>query len=164
MKKLILIAFAGVIVLTFLALHYFRKGTTVKFVISQGETAVQIAQNLKKQKIISNPFWFKILTKITFTDNKLKKGRYLLRTNMSSEEALYRLLTLSGNIYIRITVLEGWRTEEIAEKLEENNITSAKDFITLAQKRNLEGYLFPSTYLFEENTPTEIVIDTMIKE
>jgi UPF0755 protein len=164
MKKLILISAISVSFLTFLALHYFHTGNVIKFTVGEGETASQIAKNLKKRNIISNPLWFRLLTKITFTEKKLKKGRYILRTHMSAEEALHKLLTLDGNIYVRITFLEGWRMEQIAQRLQENNITSAKEFLKIARSKNLEGYLFPSTYMLEEKTPAATVISIMTEE
>jgi UPF0755 protein len=150
--------------LTFIALHYFRTGKTVKFTVEEGQSASQIAKNLKTQKIIANSLWFRLLTKITFTEKKLKKGRYLFRTHMSAEKVLYKLLTLDGNIYVRVTIPEGWRLEQVAERLEENNIVSSGNFLEIARSKKLEGYIFPSTYLFEENTPAEVVIEKMSNE
>ena len=48
----------------------------------------------------------------------------------------------------KITTLEGWRSEEIAEVLAANDITDPQAFLDIVRKRDLEGYLFPSTYQF----------------
>ena len=55
--------------------------------------------------------------------------------------------TLSkGSVDKWVTLLEGWRVEQIAEVVEEELGLPQQEFISVAQKD--EGYLFPDTYLF----------------
>jgi cell division protein YceG involved in septum cleavage len=52
----------------------------------------------------------------------------------------------SGKIkLVKITIPEGWRTEQIAARLSANNILDYKDFLEAAKP--YEGKLFPDTYL-----------------
>jgi UPF0755 protein len=73
----------------------------------------------------------------------------------------------------KITVVEGWRTEQIADELDnlkyppggkaflravEDYPHNSYDFLDDARKGSLEGFLFPATYEFtNETTPEELV-------
>lgn len=53
----------------------------------------------------------------------------------------------------KITLLEGWRVEEMAEKLNTELGIPKKDFLAVAK----EGYMFPDTYFFEEDSSASAV-------
>lgn len=54
----------------------------------------------------------------------------------------------------RVTLIEGWRAEEMAVKLNQELGIKNTEFIKLAK----EGYMFPDTYMFDPNaTPLDIV-------
>ncbi len=148
----------------FVKLHYFHQGEPVVFEIAPGQTVSQIAQNLKEKGIIQSPIWFKIVTRLSATAKDLKAGRYDLHTNMSSETVLNCIKSGSCQHLTKLTTLEGWRSEEIAEMLAENNITNANGFLEIVRKQDLEGRLFPSTYYFAENSSPSKVVETMINQ
>jgi UPF0755 protein len=73
----------------------------------------------------------------------------------------------------QVTIPEGKNLYEIAKILEENKITNANDFIAAAKNPNLaaklaikadtlEGYLYPDSYRFSQNTPATIIVETMV--
>lgn len=142
-------------------LHYFRDGTPLVFEIKPGQSASQVARNLKERGVIKNPLWFKLVFKLSSSAKDLKAGKYDLRTNMPSESVLNCIKSGQCLHLTKLTTLEGWRSEEIAEVLSEKNITDPRAFLEIVRKRNLEGKLFPSTYHFAENTPAWAVIDAM---
>ncbi len=145
--------------------HYFVKGDFVRIEIPQGATAGQIASILKENEVITNPLWFKICTKISGAGKLLRSGSFLLNKNMASEEAIWRLTNDPGVELVKVVIPEGWRTEEIARELKKREIIEdEKLFIQAAKEKNLEGKLFPSTYLFGKNTPVSLVIRTMQEE
>ena len=145
--------------------HYYSKGDFVRVEIPQGATAGQIADILKENKIIKSPFWFKVCTKISGAAKLLRSGTFLLHKNMSSEEAIWRLTSDSGVELLKIVIPEGWRTEEIARELAKPEIIKDENlFIRLAKAQNLEGKLFPSTYLLAKNMPIEAVLKMMQEE
>ena len=84
-----------------------------------------------------------------------------MRKNTPSFEVINCIKSGRCTHYERLTVLEGWRSEEIAEALAEKNITDAKEFLSIVRERGLEGKLYPSTYLFSENTPAQKVVAEM---
>ncbi|MBQ4494044.1 MAG: endolytic transglycosylase MltG [Elusimicrobiaceae bacterium] len=145
--------------------HYFAKGDFVRIEIPQGANAKQIALILKENQIITSPLWFKICTKISGASKFLRSGTFLLNKNMSSEEVIWRLTNDPGVELVKIVIPEGWRIEEIARELKKRGIINKEQlFIDLAKNQELEGKLFPSTYLFGKNTPVELVIRTMQEE
>lgn len=144
--------------------HYFSEGTPVVFEITPGQTVSQIALHLQEKGIIKSHAWFKLLVRLSSTDKDLKAGKYDLRTNMPAESVLNCIKSNQCLHLTKLTTLEGWRSEEIAEMLAENNITNAQAFLDIVRKRGLEGQLFPSTYYFAENTPAWAVVDTMLNQ
>lgn len=148
----------------FIKFHYFQKGTPVVFEIVPGQTAGQVAYQLKKKGVIKSTTWFKIILKLSSSASDLKAGKYDLRTNMPAESVLNCIKSGQCLHLTKLTTLEGWRSEEIAEMLAEKNITDPRAFLDIVRKRQLEGYLFPSTYHFSENTPAWAVIDAMVNQ
>lgn len=148
----------------FIKLHFFSKGTPLVFEITPGQTVSQVAQHLKDKKVIKSRTWFKIMARLSSSERDLKAGKYDLRTNMPSESVLNCIKSSSCLHLTKLTTLEGWRSEEIAEMLAANNITNPQAFLDIVRKRELEGKLFPSTYYFAENTPAWAVVDAMINQ
>ncbi len=159
-KKLIFAAAAA----GFLCLHYFFPGQPVKISIPEGAGAGQAASVLKRDGVILSASWFKLLVKATGTGKRIMRGEYALRLHMSGEEALWRL---THGVYVssvRVVIPEGWRMEQIAERLGANGVTDAARFLQLAREQKMEGYLFPSTYHLKENMPPQEVINLLKSE
>ena len=153
---------AGTVVL--LALYFFWPGKPAPVAIPEGATARQAAAILKERGIILSGTWFKLLVKVTGTGKRIMPGEYSLREYMSAEEALWRL---THNVYItsvKVLLPEGWRMEQVAEKLEDGGITPAAGFLKLARAQKLEGYLFPSTYHLAKNMAPQEVINLLKSE
>ncbi|WP_424244274.1 UPF0755 protein [Elusimicrobium posterum] len=166
-KKLILLVLS-IIVFALLCCavksYYFSKGEQVVFEIKEGQSGSLVAKNLKQQGIIKSEFMFKLVLKLFANPKSLKAGRFDLRLNTSAEEVINCIASGKCQHLERITIIEGWRTEEIAELLEQKGICSAQAFTALAKEKDLEGYLYPSTYVFSQNTPPQKVIDKMTEE
>ncbi|MBT3393342.1 MAG: endolytic transglycosylase MltG [Elusimicrobiaceae bacterium] len=153
--------------LVFLLIIYFYfidSGSKAVFQVEPNQTGTQIAKNLKEKGIIDSELWFRAILKATGNAKNLKAGKYTLNKNISSEEALWVLLNQNGDEVFKITLLEGYRAEEIAEQLSKYNITDPHEFLRLVKQQNLEGKLFPSTYNFLEQMQPQKVIDMMMTE
>ena len=137
------------------------KGELITFTIRPGQSGASVAQELKEAGVIKNPLAVKILLRLTSSAKDLKAGKFDLRKNTPSFEVINCIKSGRCTHYERLTVLEGWRSEEIAEALAEKNITDAKEFLSIVRERGLEGKLYPSTYLFSENTPAQKVVAEM---
>jgi len=143
------------------SIYFLWPGEKVTVVIPEGAAAGQVASILKNNGVIMSATWFKTLVKISGAGKKIMPGEYTFHTYMSAEESLWRLM---HNTYInnaKVVIPEGWRLEQIAERLAANGVTDKKQFEALAGKDRLEGYLFPSTYYFKKNTPAQEVINLL---
>lgn len=128
------------------------KNTSEKiFVVRKGESVSQIADHLKKEGLIKSPLAFNYLAKNSALSSQIQAGDFKLSPSMSSEEILKELTV--GAVDKWVTLLEGWRVEEMAEEISSKLKIENSKFIKVAK----EGYMFPDTYLFRvDSTPEEI--------
>src|SRR3989338_4301436 len=131
--------------------------TTKVFVIAKGAKVTEIAGNLKKENIIRSELVFKIYVKQNNLTNKLQAGSYKLSPSMSTPEILTALQTGSEDIWI--TLIEGWRVEGMAQKLNGELRIDNGEFL----KASKEGYMFPDTYLFPKEATVEYIAGTLRK-
>ena len=92
-------------------------------------------------------FAFRVFLKVTHFDRHLKPGTYTLRVH-EWPTVVVRKLTLGLNDDLKLTIPEGFRASQIAERLAADGIADANDFEAYVKLRKLEGRLFPSTYHF----------------
>ncbi len=144
--------------------YFFSKGALVTVQIHPGQTGSEVARTLKQKGVIRSELLFKLLMRITSSAADLKAGRFDLRKNTSDLEVINCIKTGQCTHYEKITFLEGWRAEEMAEALAASGITDGHAFLNIVRAQNLEGKLFPSTYLFADNTPAQKVINEMLNQ
>jgi UPF0755 protein len=146
------------------ALYFFWPGRPVRITIPEGAGAGQAAAVLKREGVIISSGWFKLLVKATGSGRRIMPGEYPLREYMPAEEVLWRLTHSTYISSVRVVIPEGWRMEQIADRLEANGIVPAAQFLKPAREQKLEGYLFPSTYHLKKNTPPQEVINLLKSE
>lgn len=144
-----------------ISLYLMWPGDPVTVSVPEGATARQAAAILKERGVILSANWFKLIVKVTGTGKRIMPGEYALRRNMSAEEALWRMTHSVYITSVKVVIPEGWRHEQIAERMEANGITKAAEFSRLAVAQNLEGYLFPSTYHLKKNMMPQDVINLL---
>lgn len=128
-----------------------RAGGWQEFEVTKGQTAGQIAIDLKEAKLIRSPQMFRLVVKIEGLAGKLQAGMYQLSPSLSTREVV-RALTRRTDKQQKLTIPEGYRSEQIAEVAG----LPSKEFLTAAS--GLEGQLFPDTYFVAEgSTPGELV-------
>lgn len=129
--------------------------TIHSFIISKGESFSLVSKRLSDEKLIKSSFFFTILAKQKNLSDKIQSGTFKLSSSMTSEEILE---TITGNPSDNwVTLLEGWRVEEMADKLSEEGLGNKEEFIKLAQ----EGYMFPDTYLIPKDYSTEQIVKVL---
>lgn len=125
---------------------------SVDFVVAQGLSTVQVAEQLKEKGLIKNAFVFASYIKLT--NKKIMPGTYELPKD-SSATKIAEQLSVGKFKTARITLIEGWRATDIERYLVEEK--KLIQFTGFAEKATMhEGYLFPDTY--------EIRVDTTIEE
>ena len=148
---------------------FFVPGTPVEVTLPAGVTASRAGKLLAAQRVVFSGRLFRVAAKWSGTDRKLKPGTYSLRTHMPLPELLAELGSGAASLGIRVPIPEGFASWQIAERLQASGVCPAEDFIRYVrggnpEKRTLEGYLFPTTYFFEPNTPADKVAAKMIAE
>ncbi len=130
---------------------------TKVFVINKGDSLDSIATRLQQNELVKNSLVFKLNTYFLGLHDKLRAGSFNLDTSMDNQQ-IARSLATGGSHDMWIQIIEGWRNEEIASYLEENNFFDAKSFLYMA--KNSQGYIFPDTY----SIPQTKDIDFFIKQ
>lgn len=149
------------------------KGEETTFKVSRGEGFSSINYRLAKNSLISSPRLFHYLVRYKGSLGKFKAGTFTLNPGDNMFQVFETLVNGKGN-QIVVTVPEGKNLYQIAEILEAAKICSKDKFIALALNQDFlnsighnyfsaEGYLYPDTYHFEEETPEEDVLARMIK-
>ncbi len=126
--------------------------TEKKVTITKGDSFNQIVDKLKEENLIRSTWAFKLKAKQSGLSNQIKPGTFKISPSQSMDQIL-KTITSSDSEDAWITLIEGWRIEEIAGKLNEVLKVDKKEFLNASK----EGYMFPDTYLFpKEFTATQI--------
>ena len=140
--------------------------------VEDGDNFYSIINKLEEDKKLKSVSMIKLYVKVLDKSVDVKPGEYLLSKDSSVKDIINALNTDSSLNKVKFTVPEGYSIEDIAIKLEDEGICSKSDFILAVkeyplpsyvkpneEKRyNLEGYLFPDTYIIEiGETPKEII-------
>lgn len=145
--------------------------------IEEGSGASLIAEQFKAQGVIKYPLTFKLQAKLGNYTDKIRPGSITIENGMSYNEIL-ELLCSDMRGAKTVVIPEGFEQKQIAQRLEEEGICSAADFMAAAfdeydysftkilpdRESKLEGYLYPDTYMLLPNTPAHEVIETMLSE
>lgn len=130
-------------------------GAPKEIVIAQGSGFSDVARELHEKGVISSPTFFSAYLLLTGQYRSLQSGVYQFSSSQSPRE-IARDIVSGRTSASRVTMIEGWSTQDIAEALEENEIVTKGDFVAAAKGK--EGYLFPDTYHFAHDvTATEVV-------
>lgn len=147
-------------------------------VIPKGTSPNEIVEKLSNEGIISNPSVMKNYIRFFYDSSKLKAGEYQFDSPISAMEVL-KELEKGEERTIKLTIPEGWTRYEIskriAEKFPTNPPMDDKAVLTLMEDvsqikdidpnaKNLEGYLYPTTYSFPKDTKPQEVIKRMVDQ
>jgi len=150
--------------------------TLVPFSIEQGETAVTISGRLAEEGFINDSDLFRLYIRYHNVDAHLEAGDFDLRRNMTMKE-IAEALQHARMEEVTVTIVPGWRIEQIAEMLEGEGIMEGDAFLALARQgtfayavladrpagSSLEGYLFPETYRLPAQATALDLIERMLK-
>ena len=142
--------------------------------ISKGSTLIEVSVELYDKKVINNKSSFILAVKMLGYEKDIPAGKFNI-VNASTNYSLINNLINSVNVSKKVTILEGWSINEIAEKLHTSIKIDKKSFIKASQNENLlkkwdvnsnsfEGYLFPNTYQFTEDETAIEIINKMVSE
>lgn len=128
------------------------------FIVRKGESVISIAENLKRDRLIKSAVAFRILVISQNLSGKIQAGSFKLKPTLTPAQ-IGEIFT-HGTNDIWIIFPEGWRKEEYGRRLAAN-LTNFDYKIFLDLTENLEGKLFPDTYLFPKEATPALVVTTL---
>ena len=193
-KRKLLIIISSIIVLLAITLFAFvvpfvlditntpvsDKSEDVLIVIPENTSTYQIGNILQENSLIRSSVAFLVKSKSS-DFGTISNGTYTLNKNMSLDEML-RILTEPKAVIKTITVTfpEGYSVEQMAALLEEKKLTTAEAFLSALNDEyefefidkipqgnynyKLQGFLFPSTYEFFENSSAHDIVHKMLSQ
>ncbi len=143
--------------------------------VRKGGSAKEIGQTLAQAKVVRSRRLFEVLVGITGVQNSLEAGDYEFDPGLPAIEVVRRIA--EGKTASReVTIPEGLRVEEIGDILEKQGVVSKQGFLSALVKsrydspflqqvtsNDLEGFLFPASYLFFRSTSADQVVAAMLR-
>lgn len=144
--------------------------------IKKGDSFYSVINSLSENKKIKGLPFIKLFVRFSGRDIEVKEGEYVLESNLTLNELIDKLTNGISLNTVKFTVPEGYTVEEIGKKLEDEGICSKEDFlismkeyevpsfvkVNNEKRYNLEGYLFPDTYLIKIGESPEDIIRKMV--
>ena len=146
----------------------------VEINIPKGVTLSEISDILKEKRIISNKRTFTMAVKSLGHEKNIPAGSYILHNALNNRVIINQLVYGVPSLK-KITILEGWTINDIANELDKKLKINKKKFLRLChdikrvklfnlQGNSFEGYLFPDTYTFAEGIDPNLVLNRMVNE
>jgi peptidoglycan lytic transglycosylase G len=144
--------------------------------IPRGSTPDGIANKLLSEGVLRRKWPLLLYLKLTGKAKLIKAGQYRFPSPISALGVLKKLEEGEQRLS-RFTVVEGWTRWDIADSLAhvtELHLSDSGEALRLMDDtsgirdldpaaENLEGYLFPATYSFPDDTKASVVVATMVK-
>ncbi len=141
--------------------------TSQQIVVVRGSTFHDIAAQLAGAGIIGNPTAFRIYAKLTHADTTAHAGEFRFAAHQTPSQVLQQLQSGGAQIARWVTIPEGFTAKQIAQRLQDEGFGDARTFaaaflrdsivVGAARTKNLEGFLFPSTYLIPNGASPKTV-------
>jgi UPF0755 protein len=139
-----------------------RDSTRVVVTVPPGATASDIAADLQRRGLIRSSLFFRWEADQAGVGSNLAAGDYELSKSMSTDEIIQVLARGEVKRGLVATIPEGWRAEQVADRLESAGLAPREEFLAAVAAPasvpgfdvlgisppppRLEGYLFPDTY------------------
>jgi len=141
--------------------------------VQEGDTAGDIGRVLRDKDVVASVEAFTEAALDNPDSTGIQVGFYELRRQMPAADALEVLVDPSNLIQSAITIPEGWRVEQIVERLAAETDFSKAQYNRLLRQPgkiglpdyangNPEGYLFPATYAVPPNATPRSILTQMV--
>ncbi len=146
--------------------------------IPKGSTPNEIIEKLTAEGILQSALPVQVYIRSFGDAGKFRAGEYQFNSPITPLQVL-KELEKGEQRTTKLTVPEGYTRFDIAKRISENftfnpplddkDILKLMDDVSLIkdfdpQAKNLEGYMFPSTYSFPKNTTAPQIIKTMVEQ
>jgi len=147
---------------------------SVKVTIPKGASLKEVSTTLQDYNIIRNERSFLLAVKTLGYEKDMPAGRFKLVKASTNFDIIDQLVN-GIQVNKRVTILEGWTIDVIAEELNDKIGIDRDEFKSACtnelllwkwgiSEKTVEGYLFPNTYLFSEEEDVQDIIGRMINE
>jgi UPF0755 protein len=134
--------------------------TEVPFVVELGESSISVINRLSELDLIQNSAAFRNYLVYKGFDTKIQAGKYNLNGTLTPIE-IANILQDSTPLFTDISILAGWRAEEIADSLQYVGVAiTPDDFLLEVAQNNAEGFLYPGIYSLARDTNVEVLVQT----
>lgn len=145
--------------------------------VKQGEGFYDVLNELDKENELTSKFLIRLNLSINKVNVNIKEGIYEINTDTTLGDLIKSLQNKDGDKdLVKFTIPEGYSIDDIAKTVEEKGICSKEDFLNAvknyelpdyvkadsSKRYNLEGYLYPDTYLIEKGVSAKDVIKLML--
>ncbi len=141
--------------------------------IPSGQTTSQIAHNLEAEGVIQSSSLFQWYVCLGYTSSSLKAGEYRFHNSANLPGVVNKIQQGLVHHY-KVTIREGMTVREIAEQLEQEGFGTAELYEKAIQQtasiadldsvaEDLEGYLFPETYLVTRSMTESEIVSAMVR-
>ena len=170
----LIVAFA---IFSYCAILFYPQNNKQNYVtvsIKPGFTLSKISDLLYKKNIINNKRMFELAALAMGKEKELPIGTFQLINADTNYEIINQLVNESPEV-IKVRILEGWNTKQIASYLSDIMSFDSTEVIQLANDKDfilkngldvssLEGYFFPDTYLFFKGETPSNVLSHLVKQ
>lgn len=150
----------------------------VTFVVRKGASGSEVVDGLHEQGVVRCGLVSKWLLRRSGVEDRFRAGTFELTTNMTPDEAFDVLTTPPEPVpTVRLTIPEGYRLTQIAERVQEELGVPADRFLDAVRSgewslppylpeeaESIEGFLFPETYFVREDADADGVIRRLLDQ
>jgi UPF0755 protein len=141
-----------------------EEATILSITIEQGNSLDEILSELLALNLVRHPDTFRAYLIYSGIDTRIQPGMFQFSTAMSELEIAQQL----GNPNFQettISILPGWRVEEIAAALSGVGLEiSSNQFLEAVTLQGREGYLFPGSYSVDRDIAAEALVEIFYQE
>lgn len=145
-----------------------------QIVIARGSSFDEIARQLAADGVIGNVITFRMLARLRSQEAAVRAGEYRFTPHLTQSEVLQALVSGGAQVAVWVTIPEGFTAAQIAGRLQAAGVGSSSTFMRGfmhqqlvlggVRTKNLEGFLFPSTYLVPLGAAPSQVAGLLIAE
>lgn len=136
------------------------------FLVGSGSSIKTVSKKLEHLGVIKHPNYFMLLAFKNGVTKHIKAGEYQIDAGSTPEQFLIKLA--KGRVVLhRFTIVEGWTLQQVLASSSRNSfLRHTLNPLTITQfsaklgcpNNNLEGYLYPDTYLFARGVKDTVIL------
>jgi UPF0755 protein len=146
--------------------------TVVSFIVKRGTKIGAIARSLETEDLVRSQYLF-MLCALVMHRGRVVAGEYELSKSMSIREIARKMARGERKVYT-LCIVEGYNLYTMSDVIQKAGIMDGQAFLQLARKPeflakigvpsgSLEGYLFPDTYFFSNETDVDEFLERIVQ-